>query len=350
MNESVGLESDPSIPSWGSEEAKRKEKHIERFMEREYKDLLENPVPIEDLKIRPDSGPMTEQTDDLMKVHYDQELYLFERFLDDYYMAYTMAYYGDDAETAKCSNCTIEEAQAEKFKLICNRIGISGDERVLNIGCGFGSFERYLLENYPSIEVVGVTPSKVQVDYIRRCMDDPSHVFSEGRFSIYKNTFELLGEEDIGAGEFDLVTSIGFFEAVRNLSRFNQEVARWLKPGGKAFHHAIVSKITLPQTLELENTMIGQYFPGSRVWPIDELPKHAGPLKFERSWFVNGMNYWKTLDAWHEKYWENMEDLKKCMSSESLAYWNDYFILCKGCFSPLSGEIFGNGHYLFSKP
>ena len=49
----------------------------------------------------------------------------------------------------------------------------------LNIGCGFGSFERYLLERFPGLEIIGITPSYVQEEYIRKCMEDSSHVFDE---------------------------------------------------------------------------------------------------------------------------------------------------------------------------
>jgi len=339
-----------NIPPWSSEEARRKEEHVARFMGREYRAYLEDPVSIEQLDLDPASGPLTEKTTDLMKVHYDQEFFLFSQFLDQYYMAYTMAYYGDSPDEAYANNISLEEAQFKKFQLICDRIGITGDERILNIGCGFGSFERYLLETYPEIEVVGVTPSSVQANYIMRCMEDNDHIFSNERFAFFQSTFEEFNEQRNVRQSFDVVVSIGFFEAVRNLKLFNEMVFDWLRPGGRAFHHAIVSKILLPQTIKLEETVIGKYFPGSRVWPYDELPKHSGPLVFENSWFVNGINYWKTLDAWHENYWKNMFYLKERLSQENIAYWNDYFILCKGCFCPLDGKVFGNGHYLFRKP
>jgi len=62
------------------------------------------------------------------------------------------------------------------------------------------------------------------------------------------------------------------------------------------------------------------------------------------------MNYWKTLDEWHRKFWENIESIGDSLSDKDTRYWNDYFILCKACFRPLQGEVFGNGHYLFRKP
>lgn len=339
-----------NIPAWGSEEALRKEEHLSRFMEREYVSLMEEPVLISDLAIDPTEGPLTEQTENLMEEHYDKELFLFENFLDDQYMAYTMAYYGGDANAVGKRHISIEEAQEEKFRLICKRIGIIGNERILNIGCGFGSFERYLLENYNDIEVVGITPSRVQANYIYGCMSESSHVFHGVNFTFIESTFEGLEKKNTLKGGFDIVISIGFLEAVRNLKLFSFMVSEYLKPGGKAFHHAIVSKMVLPQTLNVEKTIIGTYFPGGRVWPLNEFSTHTEVLNFEQSWFVNGMNYWKTLDEWHRKFWENMRVLQGRLSEKEISHWNDYFILCKACFRPLSGTAFGNGHYLFRKP
>ncbi len=62
-----------------------------------------------------------------------------------------MAYFGDDRDEVMNSALSLEEAQTKKFQLICDRIGIQGDEKILNIGCGFGSFERYILQRFPHV-------------------------------------------------------------------------------------------------------------------------------------------------------------------------------------------------------
>jgi len=281
--------------SWGSRDAAIKESHVARFLQREYLELKIRALSLSDIGLNSAEGSMFDKTKDLMEVHYDQEIDIFKGFLDKKFMAYTMAFYNEGVENDSVS---LEEAQENKFSLICERAEIKGNERILNIGCGFGSFELYLLENYPNIEVVGVTPSNIQAEYIREMM---------------------------------------------------KHVAAYLKPGGRAFHHLIVSKITIPQFLDSSNSLIGKYFPGGRVWPFNEVPKHSGSLRLEKKWFVNGMNYWKTLDEWHKRFWENLENITKKNKNLDVEYWNDYFILCKACFLPENGSVFGNGHYLFRK-
>jgi len=332
--------------SWGSRDAAIKESHVARFLQREYLELKIRALSLSDIGLNSAEGSMFDKTKDLMEVHYDQEIDIFKGFLDKKFMAYTMAFYNEGVENDSVS---LEEAQENKFSLICERAEIKGNERILNIGCGFGSFELYLLENYPNIEVVGVTPSNIQAEYIREMMKDPNHVFDEERFKLVKKSFEDLDGGEAGLCSFDVVTSVGLIEAVRNLRLFHEHVAAYLKPGGRAFHHLIVSKITIPQFLDSSNSLIGKYFPGGRVWPFNEVPKHSGSLRLEKKWFVNGMNYWKTLDEWHKRFWENLENITKKNKNLDVEYWNDYFILCKACFLPENGSVFGNGHYLFRK-
>lgn len=132
------------IPLWGSEEARRREEHVARFLEREYLAAKANPVSLEELGVSSFEGPMWEETEELIESHYDEKMEFFQSFLDRKYLAYSMAYYGDSAEEALKSEASLEEAQRRKFELVCSRIGIKGNEKILNIGCGFGSFEKYI--------------------------------------------------------------------------------------------------------------------------------------------------------------------------------------------------------------
>ncbi|HFD86228.1 MAG TPA: methyltransferase domain-containing protein [Gammaproteobacteria bacterium] len=285
-----------------------------------------------------------------MDTHYDEKMEFFNSFLDNHFRAYTMAYYGEQPDFVRETDITLEEAQGKKFQLICERIGIKGDERILNIGCGFGSFEQYLFENYPDVEVVGVTPSVVQINFLNKCLNDPEHVFYGQQFSVIHKDLDSLDDGDIQSSSFDVVTSIGLICAIKNLEKLHERVAEYLKPGGKAFHHLIVSRPVIPQFLDPSQSLIGAYFPGGRIWPFTELPRHAKQLELINSWFINGMNYWATLDEWHRRFWLHADELQNHLPVERIQFWNDYFILCKACFRPLKGEAFGNGHYLFRKP
>ncbi len=335
----------------GSDELANHERHLTRFFEREYKRLSENPVSLESLGISTDQGPMMEDTEALMDSHYDERPEFFASFLDSRYQAYSMAYYGDTPDIIRTSTASLEEAQRAKFALIAERAKIEGHERILNIGCGFGSLETYLLQEFPNLEIVGITPSAIQIEHLRQRMKDSLDSLGSGRFTLVEETFEQLSDESIISDKFDLVISIGTLEHSLNMRAILTRISSLLKPKGRTFHHFITSELSIPQFLDPTKTRIGIYFPGGRVWPHDEFSRHTDHFDLERSWFVNGLNYWRTLDEWHRRYWENIPSLyKSVFDTTAIAHWNEYFSLCKAVFAPMEGNFYGNSHYLFRKP
>ncbi|HFD80354.1 MAG TPA: methyltransferase domain-containing protein [Gammaproteobacteria bacterium] len=288
-----------------------------------------------------------------MEEHYDESLALFRGFLDPHYMAYTMAWYGEDPQAVRDSEADLVQAQAHKFALAAERIGLQGDERVLNIGCGFGPLETWLFEHHPGLRLVSLTPSRVQADYIRRCMADPAHIIPAGRIRLLEKTFDQLEWQDVDGEAFDLVFAVGVFEHIADLEAAFDKIHEYLKPGGRCFLHLIVSRPVFPERyMDSENTLIGRYFPGGRIWPYEALPRAAGRLELSGQWYLNGMNYWRTLDEWHRRYWEHMPSLYPAvLDAGAVKHWNDYFVLCKAVlFGPMEGEVYGNAHYVFRRP
>ena len=203
--------------AWGSEELVLYERHLTRYFTREYEMLNSGRRTEEVLKQAGESRQMSEKTESLMKEHYDESLALFRSFLDRHYMAYTMAWYGEDPDSVRKSEVSLEYAQAQKFALAAERIGLKGAERILNIGCGFGSLETWLFEHYPELDLTSVTPSRVQADYIRRCIANPEHVMPDNRIKLLEMTFEQLAWRDVDSEPFDLIFAVGVFEHISDL-------------------------------------------------------------------------------------------------------------------------------------
>jgi len=339
------------IFAWGSKELLLYERHLTKYFAREYKMLKSSRGTEEVLKQISESRQMSEKTESLMEEHYDESLALFRSFLDRRYMAYTMAWYGENPNSVRKSDISLQKAQAQKFALAAERIGLKGTERILNIGCGFGPLETWLFEHYPELDLTSMTPSRVQSDYIRRCMADPEHVMSDDRIKLLEKTFDQLAWRDVDSKPFDLIFAMGVFEHISDLRAAFRKIHEYLRPGGRCFLHLIVSKPAFPQHMNSENTLIGRYFPGGRIWPYDVLPQAAEDMKMVGQWYINGMNYWRTLDDWHCQYWQHIAELYPVvLDSEAVKYWNEYFVLCKAVlFAPLDGEIYGNAHYVFQR-
>ncbi len=334
----------------GSEELAKFERHLIRYFEREYKRLQENPVTLESLGINTAQGPMMEETEALMEHHYDERPEFFASFLDKSYRAYSMAYYGETPEEIMTSTASLEEAQHAKFSLIAKRAQITGNERILNIGCGFGSLETYLLTEYPNLEIIGITPSKVQVEYLKERMKDSDDPLGMGNFSLIEGAFDKTPLEVLGKESFDIVMSVAVFEQIYNMREVLQRIHHLVRADGKSFHHFITSQFVIPQFIDPERTRIGSYFPGGRVWPHGEFARHTEHFRLQDLWFINGFNYWRTLEQWHERYWTNLNNLYgPVFDAKAIAHWNEYFSLCKAVFAPLDGTCYGNSHYLFRK-
>jgi len=335
----------------GSQALSLYEQRLTRYFSREYRSLADSDTPLADYGIHPSLGPMWQRTDELMAEHYDESVELFDAFLDRRFKAYSMAYYGESPNEIRDSCSTLEQAQEAKLRLIVARAGVRGNERVLSIGCGFGPLETYLLAHWPDLSITSITPSRVQANYIRRCMQDPQHPLSARAMHLIEGDFGAIPVAELGAQRHDLVFAVGMFEHVHNLAAAFGKIGELLRPGGRAFLHLIVSRPAFPQFMDSKDTLVGRYFPGGRIWPFREIPRHAHGLDLEGSWYLNGLNYWRTLDEWHWRFWAGMEDLAgRVLSEAAIRYWNDYFSLCKVVlFAPLEGAVYGNGHYLFRK-
>jgi len=335
------------IYGYGSSELLKFENHMARYFEREYERWRGNANKPEDYGVSSFKGDTEKKETHAEYIGpYNKDLNVYKTFLDKEYMSYSMAYYGvTEYPNEIDKNMSLEQAQIEKFKLIIGRADIRNGHNVLDLGCGFGGFSKYLLQTFPDISVTGVNPSIVQTQYTRTMLQNYNL-----RFNLVQKHIGDLSNTDIPHGSFDRVVSIGALEHFSNFDSLFKYLRKILKPGGKCFHHVIVSVGTIPQILNAENTLMSSYFPGGHIWPYDELKRHTKHLEYMDSWYINGMNYWKTLDEWHKRFWERIGNIyPEYLSIDDVDYWNKYFTLCKAMFSPDCGRSYGNGQYLYFK-
>lgn len=338
------------IYPFGSPELLKFEKNMTRYFGREYDRWRDNKIPAENYGVSSFEGDIASNENHAESVeHYNKELKIYQSFLDEKYLVYTMADYGaTDVKPEIDKNLTLDQAQINKYELVITRAEIRDGQEILELGCGFGGFSNYLLEKFPAIKVTAVNPSKVQSTYIREELIAKNNNFNPHRFTLLQKFFGELSAKAFDNKKFDRVISIGALEAVNNMDKFFELISQLLTVDGKSFHHCIVSKDTIPQLLKAEDTLIANYYPGGHVWPYEEPMRHNKHLRPVKNWYVNGLNYWKTLDDWHALFWKNIDMLyPEYLSVEEVEDWNKYFCLCKTMFNPDNGRSYGNGHYLF---
>ena len=152
------------------------------------------------------------------KVHYDLGNDFYAAMLDPR-MTYTCGYWKDADNLA--------DAQEAKLELICRKLQLMPGMRVLDIGCGWGSFMGYAAEHY-GVSCVGVTISKEQAEWAQKRY---AGLPLEFRLQDYRETNE----------RFDRIVSIGMFEHVgrKNHRTYTEVAHRCLEDGGLFLLHTI---------------------------------------------------------------------------------------------------------------
>jgi cyclopropane-fatty-acyl-phospholipid synthase len=156
--------------------------------------------------------------------HYDVGNEFFALFLDES-MTYSCAYWAGGAQT-------LEEAQEAKLELVCKKLRLTEGERVLDVGCGWGSFAIHAATHH-GVKVLGVTLSAPQVLLAReRVRAAGLEDLVEIRLADYR---ELAGEP------YDAISSIGMVEHVgeERIDLYAERLAGLLRPGGRLLNHGI---------------------------------------------------------------------------------------------------------------
>jgi cyclopropane-fatty-acyl-phospholipid synthase len=240
--------------------------------------------------------------------HYDLGNDLYEAMLDKR-MVYTCAYWRNADN--------LDDAQAAKLKLVCDKLHLKPGMRVLDIGCGWGSFAKYAAENY-GVEVVGITVSKEQVALgMARCKGLPVDL----RLQDYRDIDEL----------FDRVVSLGMFEHVgaKNYNTYMQVAERCLKDKGLFLLHTIGNAVTQ----QAVDPWINKYiFPGGKLPSVVEIAKAAEGRFIMEDWHNFGADYDTTLMAWHKNFMANWEHLKSNYDETFKRMWEYYLLSCAGSF------------------
>jgi len=283
-------------------------------------------------------GPLVEQTDRLMKVHYDQPLVLFENFLGPT-MKYTMALYDRGAKT-------LEEAQRAMLDDVCAKVGLRDGESVLDIACGFGSLSAHVLQRFPNCNVTALNISQTQVNYIKAKQAQPGHPFHTDRFRIIQEDFSKFDTSQ----KFDRILVIGLFEHIRNLRLALEKIAGLLKPDGTVLLHFIsYNRIMALWSDPAGDLFFDKYvFPGGRFWYFNELPRYQVHLRIDQKWFLNGRNYQRTLVEWRSNFWRNIDKIRAYpgMDERFVRIWDLYLRCCIAMFGGMGGTNLGNGQYL----
>ena len=241
--------------------------------------------------------------------HYDLGNDLFMSFLDPFNQ-YSCGYFEGTGELGR--------AQQNKMALITEKLDLSANDRVLDIGCGWGGFARYAAERY-GCTVTAVNISQEQLQYARE--------FCKG----LPVTFLDCDYRSVD-GQFDKIASVGMFEHVgsKNYRTFMQVVRRCLTEAGIFVLHCIGSNVSGRGGC---NPWIAKYiFPNSTLPSVAQISEAAEGLFVIEDWHNLGPHYDKTLMAWNANFQDAWPRLSGKYDQRFKRMWEYYLLSCAGAF------------------
>jgi len=294
------------------------------------------------------------------------------------------------------SPCTLDESEAAALALVCERARLvnTAGLRVLDMGCGWGSFSLYAAERFPLVAFTGVSNSASQREYIM------ARAAERGLSNLSIVTCDINAFDGAGR-EYDHVVSIEMMEHVKNYQLLLQRVSSWMRPGGYMFVHIFTHAHTpfhyvsfvfklrhvggdtppppmfsslshsytqrqnprclathaLPSFVQTDGWMAKEFFSGGQM-PSDDLLYHfQEDLAIIDHWGVNGSHYEKTCNAWLAKMDDHRDQVLALLASvygESAKHkrytdWRLFFLACAELFAFNGGEEWAVSHYLFKK-
>jgi cyclopropane-fatty-acyl-phospholipid synthase len=244
--------------------------------------------------------------------HYDIGNDLYEPMLGST-MAYTCAYWAWGAKT-------LDQAQTDKFELICRKLGLKKGMRVLDVGCGWGGLSMHIAEKY-GCEVICFTPAREQIAYIKE------------HTKKLKVKPKLTTWQDYnGKTKFDRIVAIGVTEHIgpKNYNAFLSKMRDLLADDGLFLLHTIGGNRSV-QTTDL---WLDKYIFPNAVLPSARQLTTAAENKFVlEDWHNMGINYDKTLLAWNENFQKSYPGLDRNKYDERFKrMWEFYLLVCAGLF------------------
>ncbi len=244
-----------------------------------------------------------------VRYHYDVGNDFFALFLDDT-MTYSCGIFSKGART-------LEDAQRTKLELVASKLGLEPGMRVLDVGCGWGSFAIHAAREY-GVDVLGITLSELQAQRGRERVAEAG--LSE------KIEIRVQDYRELPPGSFDAISSIGMSEHVGDaqIDVYARSLFGLLRPGGTLLNHAIAALD--PDAKPLEDLFSTRY-----VFPDGEpLPLSRVQLALERAGFRTGHvegfreDYAVTLRHWAQRLDERLPEAEALAGIERTRVWRLY--------------------------
>ena len=313
------------------EHARAPEAAAERFDQR-IRELAESPIAIE--------------TEAANQQHYEVPAAFYHAALGPH-LKYSSCYW-------EPSGANLGAAEARMLALTCERAGLSDGQRILELGCGWGSLTLWMAAHYPGSLITAVSNSASQREYILETASERG-----------LNNLEVL-TRDVNQlkldRRFDRVVSVEMFEHVRNYRDLLRRISGWLDDDGRLFVHIFCHRCLMyPFETDGDDNWMGRhFFTGGLMPAADTLLWFQDDLRIERRWLVDGTHYARTARGWLDTLDRNREQAQAALMGAAdgagtrevnlrIQRWRMFFMACEELFAYAGGSEWLVAHYLFRK-
>jgi cyclopropane-fatty-acyl-phospholipid synthase len=288
-------------------------------------------------------SPVAIETEAANAQHYELPAGFFELCLGKR-LKYSSCYYPQGNET-------LDEAEEAMLSLYGERAELQDGQRILELGCGWGSLTLWMAERFPQARITGVSNSGSQREHILA----QAAARGLGNVEVLTCDVNRLALDQ----RFDRVVSIEMFEHMRNYQTLLERIAGWLEDDGKLFVHIFChGELMYPFETEGDDNWMGRYFFTGGLMPAaDTLLHFAQDLCIEQQWRLSGRHYEKTANHWLANQDRNrnavMQVLKSAYGEAEAARWAQrwrmFWMACAELFGYRDGNEWLVAHYRFAK-
>lgn len=244
---------------------------------------------------------------------------------------------------------TLGAAEVAALAEVQERAELTDGQRILELGCGWGSLTLWMAEQLPNAQITAVSNSNGQRAFIER----RARMLGLGNVQVLTADVNEL-ELDT---RFDRIVSIEMFEHMRNWEALLGRIAGWLHEQGRLFIHVFAHRqyAYLYEDRGPSDWMARHFFTGGQMPSHDLLLRFDRDLVTETRWRIGGEHYARTANAWLDNLDSNRRAALDALSTATddprtaLHRWRVFFMACAELFAFRSGTEWGVSQYLLRK-